>query len=84
MQPALVRFGKRRKMEATGLNMSAFVEIIYPQSMTAKLLENGVVVAEYKIEQCDKCSKLTKFDPFGFQKGYDKNEKVIWFCAGCR
>jgi hypothetical protein len=72
------------KFEAAGLDMSDFVEIIYPQSMTAKLLENGVVVSEYKIEQCDKCSKLTKFDPFGFQKGYDKNEKVIWFCAGCR
>ena len=64
--------------------MSDFIEIIYPQSMTAKLLENGVVVAEYKIEQCDKCSKLTKWDAFGFQTGYDQREKVIWFCAVCR
>jgi hypothetical protein len=61
-----------------------FVEIIYPQSMTAKLLENGVVVAEYKIEQCDKCSKLKKWDAFGYQTGYDLREKVIWFCAVCR
>jgi hypothetical protein len=52
--------------------------------MTAKLLQNGEVVEEYKIEQCDKCSKLTKFDPFGFQTGYNKLEKVIWFCAVCR
>jgi hypothetical protein len=64
--------------------MSDFVEIIYPQSMTAKLLENGVVVAEYKIEQCDKCSKLKKWDAFGYQTGYDLREKVIWFCAVCR
>jgi hypothetical protein len=41
-------------MEAS--NMSDFMEIIYPQSMTAKLLENGVVIEEYKVEQCDKCS----------------------------
>ena len=54
--------------------MGAFVEIIYPQSMTAKLLENGVVVAEYKIEQCDKCSKLTKFDPFGFARCAGEND----------
>ena len=64
--------------------MSDYVEIIYPQSMTAKLLQNGEVVAEYRIEQCDKCSKLTKWDAFGFQTGYDQREKVIWFCAGCR
>ena len=69
-------------MEAT--NMSDFVEIIYPQSMTAKLMENGVVIAEYKVEQCDKCSKLTKFDSFGYQKGYDGRENIIWFCGGCR
>jgi hypothetical protein len=64
--------------------MSDFIEIIYPQSMTAKLLQNGEVVAEYKIEQCDKCSALSKFDPFGFQVGYDKDDKIIWFCAVCR
>jgi hypothetical protein len=63
--------------------MSDFVEILYPQSMTAKLMENGEVIAEYKIEQCDKCSMLTKLDAFGYQKGYG-NEKIIWFCIGCR
>jgi hypothetical protein len=52
--------------------------------MTAKLMENGEIIAEYKVEQCDKCSMLTKFDAFGYQKGYDRNEKIIWFCAGCR
>ena len=68
-------------MEATG--MSDFVEIINPKTMTCKLMENGVVVEEYKIEQCDKCSMLVRFDEFGYQKGYG-NEKIIWFCAGCR
>ena len=77
----LVRFWIKRNVARP---MSDFVEIIYPQTMTAKLLENGEVIAEYKVEQCDKCSMLTKFDAFGYQKGYDRNEKVIWFCAGCR
>ncbi len=48
--------------------MSDFVEILYPQSMTAKLMCNGEIVDEYKIEQCDKCSQLKKFDKFGYQK----------------
>jgi hypothetical protein len=70
-------------VEASGVSMSDFIEIIYPQTMTAKLMENGKVIAEYKVEQCDKCSMLTKFDAFGFQKGYG-NEKIIWFCKDCR
>jgi hypothetical protein len=64
--------------------MSDHVEIIYLQEMMAKLMCNGEIVAEYKIEQCDKCSQLRRLDKFGYQKGYDRNEKVIWFCAGCR
>ena len=63
--------------------MSDYVEIINPRTMTCKLMENGEIIAEYKVEQCDKCSSLVKFDEFGYQKGYG-NEKVIWFCAGCR
>ena len=59
------------------------MEILYPQSMTAKLLQNGEVIAEYKIEQCDSCSKLTKFDKFGYTKGQG-NEKLIWLCGLCR
>ena len=82
MHPTLVRPSFNGQMGATG--MSDFIEVIYPQSMTAKLMENGEVIAEYKVEQCDKCSKLTRFDPFGYQKGYDQTEKIIWFCAGCR
>jgi hypothetical protein len=64
-------------------SMSDYMEILYPQSMTAKLLQNGEVIAEYKIEQCDKCAKLTKLDAFGYTKGQG-GEKLIWLCGGCR
>jgi hypothetical protein len=64
-------------------SMSEFLELINPQTMIGKMLHNGEVVEEYKVEQCDKCSMLTKLDPFGYQKGYG-NEKIIWFCRGCR
>ena len=83
MHTALVRNAINRQMGTASL-MSDYIEILYPQTMTAKLMENGEVIAEYKIEQCDKCSMLTKFDAFGYQKGYDRNEKIIWFCQGCR
>jgi hypothetical protein len=69
-------------MEAT--DMSDFMEIINPRTMTCKLMENGQVIAEYKVEQCDKCASIQKFDEFGYQKGYDKTDKILWFCAGCR
>jgi hypothetical protein len=70
--------------DVVGVQVSDYIEIIHPQSMTAKLLCNGVVVEEYKIEQCDRCSKLTKFDKFGYQKGYDRTDNIIWFCGDCR
>ncbi len=81
MHAALVRFFKRRKMEAPG--MSDLMEIIYPQSMTAKLLQNGEVIAEYKVEQCDGCAKLLKLDPFGYKIG-QAGEKLAWLCGECR
>jgi len=80
---ALVRLSQRWQVEATGLKMSDTIEIIYPQSMTAKLLQNGEVIAEYKIEQCDSCAKLKKLDAFGYTKGQG-GEKLIWFCGDCR
>jgi hypothetical protein len=64
--------------------MSDFMEILNPQTMTGKMYFQGEVLEEYKIEQCDKCSKLVKLDSFGYQKGYDNHEKVIWFCGDCR
>jgi hypothetical protein len=71
-------------MEATGVIMADYSEIIYPQQMMAKLLCNGEVIEEYKIEQCDKCSQLRRFDKFGYQKGYDRTDNIIWFCGDCR
>ena len=83
MHTALVRHAINGQMGTTSL-MSDYIELINPQTRICKLLKNGEVIAEYKVEQCDKCSMLTKFDAFGYQKGYDRNEKIIWFCAGCR
>lgn len=81
MFAALVRLDKLWKVESA--SMSDLVEIIYPQSMTAKLLQNGEVIAEYKIEQCDSCSRLKKLDAFGYTKGQGR-EKLIWLCGDCR
>ena len=66
-----------------GIQVSDYMEIINPQTRTAKLMFQGKIIEEYKIEQCDKCSKLMKFDQFGYQKGYG-GENIIWFCGGCR
>ena len=63
--------------------MSDYMEILSPQSMTAKLFKNGEVIAEYKIEQCDGCKKLTKLDAFGYVTG-QAGEKLIWLCGECR
>ena len=81
MRAKLVRTCKRRKMETTG--MSDYVEIIYPQSMTAKLMKNGEVIAEYKVAQCDGCALVTKIDAFGYKIGQG-GEKLAWLCGGCR
>ena len=82
MRARLVRIGKRRQMEATSL-MSDYIELINSQTRICKLLKNGEVVAEYKMEQCDKCSLLAKVDEFGYQRG-QRGEKLMWFCGGCR
>jgi hypothetical protein len=63
--------------------MSDYMEILNPQTMTGKLYQNGEVIAEYPIELCDSCGKLTKFDKFGFTNGQAR-EKLIWLCGLCR
>ena len=63
--------------------MSDYMEILSPQSMTAKLFKNVEVIAEYKIEQCDGCKRLTKLDAFGYVNG-QAGEKLIWLCGECR
>ena len=82
MRAGLVRHGIIWQMVAA--IMSDFIEIISPRTMTCKILKDMVVVEEYKIEQCDKCSQLKRLDPFGYQKGYDNLENIIWFCVDCR
>ena len=63
--------------------MSRYSEIINLANMTGKLLDEGQVVAEYKVESCDKCARITQLDKFGYQKS-DPQENVIWFCKDCR
>jgi hypothetical protein len=82
MRTALVCIHQPWKMGTT--SMSDYMEILNPQTMTGRLYFQGEVLEEYKIEQCDKCSKLVKLDSFGYQKGFDQHEKVIWFCGDCR
>ena len=82
MHTALVRHAINGQMGTTSL-MSDYIELINPQTRICKLLKNGEVIAEYKMEQCDKCSMLAKADEFGYQRG-QRGEKLMWFCGGCR
>lgn len=63
--------------------MSDQYELINLQAMTGKLFVDGEVIAEYKVEQCDKCAMVVQLDQFGYQKS-DPKENIIWFCKGCR
>jgi hypothetical protein len=63
--------------------MSDYIELINPQTMTAKLLRNGEIIADYKVAQCDGCAKITKLDAFGYKTG-QAGEKLAWLCGGCR
>jgi hypothetical protein len=63
--------------------MSSYIELLNPQTKTGKLLQDGEVIAEYKVEQCDSCSKWTKLDAFGYTKGQG-GEKLTWLCGDCR
>jgi hypothetical protein len=63
--------------------MSDFIEIINPRTMIGKVLIDGVVTAEYKVEQCDKCKLIRKLDSGGFELG-EGGEKVMWLCGNCR
>ena len=49
--------------------MSDYMELINPKTKICKLIKDGEVVAEYKMEQCDRCSLLAKVDEFGYQRG---------------
>jgi hypothetical protein len=64
--------------------MAAYIEMINPKTKMCSLLKDGVIVEQFKMEQCDKCSQLSRLDAFGYQKGYDRHENIIWFCVQCR
>ena len=63
--------------------MSDYMELINPKTKICKLIKDGEVVAEYKMEQCDRCSLLAKVDKFGYQRGLG-GEKLLWLCGSCR
>ena len=63
--------------------MSDRYELINLQLMTGKLFVNGELIAEYKVETCDRCASVVQLDQFGYQKS-DPKENIIWFCKGCR
>jgi hypothetical protein len=63
--------------------VSDYIEMINPATRICTLLKNGEVIAQYKMEQCDNCSLLSRADEFGYQRGYG-GEKLLWFCGGCR
>jgi hypothetical protein len=66
-----------------GVVMSKWTEIINIKEMTGTLLLNGEPVQSYKVERCDKCTKIEKLDKFGYQKS-DPALNLIWFCGECR
>jgi len=80
MRAGLV-YADLHRLGASG--MSERMEMINLQTMTGKLFVNGEVVAEYKVETCDKCAKVVQLDKFGYQKS-DPVENIIWFCKDCR
>jgi len=81
MRAVLVCINQRWIVEAA--SMSRYSEIINLNAMTAKLLDDGEVIAEYKVETCDKCARITQLDKFGYQKS-DPANNLIWFCKECR
>ena len=80
MRPYLVRFRVKWKVACP---MSDYMELINPHTKICKLIKDGEVVAEYKMEQCDRCSLLAKVDEFGYQRGLG-GEKLLWLCGSCR
>ena len=80
MRPHLVRLWFKWKVACT---MSDYMELINPKTKICKLVKDGEVIAEYKMEQCDKCSLLAKSDEFGYQRGIG-GEKLLWFCGSSR
>ena len=66
--------------------MSDFVEIINPRTMTATMITNGEITEIYKVEQCDSCKKLVRFDSNGnVEVSSDIYQlTILWLCRNCR
>ena len=45
--------------------MSRYMEIINISSMTGQLLDEGEVIATYKVETSDKCARITQLEAIG-------------------
>ena len=56
-----------------------FVKEYLPQLLG----QYGELVAEYKVDTCDRCATIKQLDQFGYQKS-DPVENIIWFCKDCR
>ena len=80
MRSKLASDEQRWQMEAAA--MSGPIELINVKTHICTVMEDGVIIETYKVGQCDMCSRLVRFDEFGYQKVYGEN--IIWFCGDCR
>jgi hypothetical protein len=64
-------------------SMSRETEIINVDEMVGRLLIDGKVIAEYKVENCDNCQHIRKLDKSGYQYNVG-GEPILWFCVECR
>jgi hypothetical protein len=61
--------------------MSDYMEMIDVKTMMCKLLCNGEVVAEYKVEQCDKCSRSQSLTHLAIKKAMTSTRKSFGFAV---
>ena len=66
-----------------GNTMSRETEIINVDEMVGRLLIDGKVIAEYKVENCDNCQHIRTLDKLGYQYNVG-GEPILWFCVECR
>jgi len=66
-----------------GNTMSRETEIINVDEMVGRLLIDGKVIAEYKVENCDNCQHIRTVDKLGYQYNVG-GEPILWFCVECR
>ena len=69
--------------DCDGNKMSRETEIINVDEMVGRLLIDGKVIAEYKVENCDNCKHIRTLDKLGYQYNVG-GEPILWFCVECR